>query len=73
MGHQLTESIPGVSTAQHLRNIKEGKANAIPFDIKKTGYLRSKCSELKYEFPNREYKVNAIKRENITKVYWEAK
>ncbi|MCY1556214.1 hypothetical protein D9M68_929470 [compost metagenome] len=64
----LATPVKGISIADLLRGIRDGEERS--FDAKYTRYLRSKCSELKWEFPDRVYSVNENKIQGITKVSW---
>lgn len=68
---EVIQAIQGKGLVQFMREIQaEGEEFAIPFPIEKEGYLRNQASStLKYEFPDRKYKVT--RRPGKVWVYWE--
>lgn len=67
---KLAKPIKGVSIVDIIKDIEKGKENYVPFPIEKTNYLRSKCSGLKWEFPDRKYTVNEVSKEKEARVSW---
>lgn len=65
---ELAEPVQGISIAAHIRSIKEGEEK--PFNIKRTNYLRTKCSEFNKLYPERQYSVNEFKAEQKVVVSW---
>lgn len=65
---QLAEPVQGISISGHIRILKEKEEK--PFDIKRTNYLRTKCSEFNRLYPERHYSVNEVKAEGRVIVSW---
>lgn len=69
---ELAMPIKGVSMVDIIRGIEEGKENYVPFPIEKAPYLRSKCSDLKWELPERKYSVNEHSEVGEAHVWWKS-
>lgn len=68
---EVVQAIQGKSLVQFMREINfPGEDHAVPFPSEKESYLRNQASStLKFEYPDRKYKVS--KRPGKVWVYWE--
>lgn len=70
---ELARPVKGVSTVDIIKGIeKEGIENYVPFPIERAGYLRSKCSDLRYVLPKRRYTVNEHSEIGEARVWWKS-